>query len=104
VIVGNDAGWGLERELQGAVEGTTAACELRSTRYDRVTEAFGGAGETVESLDQVFPAVQRAFRSGVPYCVNVLIRGARSPFTEWTLANKAGSLKNSAKDMTVSAQ
>src|SRR3954469_19209829 len=88
LIVGNDAGWGLERELQGAVEGTTVACELRSTRYDRVTEAFGGAGETVESVEQIFPAIQRAFRSGVPYCVNVLIRGARSPFTEWTLSNK----------------
>jgi acetolactate synthase-1/2/3 large subunit len=91
LIVGNDAGWGLERELQSAVEGTTAACELRSTRYDRVTEGFGGAGETVESLDQVFPAVQRAFRSGLPYCINILIRGARSPFTEWTISNKAGS-------------
>src|SRR3954454_9345460 len=89
LIVGNDAGWGLERELQSAVGGTTVACELRSTRYDRVTEAFGGAGETVESVEQIFPAIQRAFRSGVPYCVNLLIRGARSPFTEWTLSNKA---------------
>lgn len=88
IIVGNDAGWGLERELQGAVEGTTAACELRSTRYDRITEAFGGAGETVEHLDQVVPAIQRAFSSEVPYCVNILIRGVRSPFTEWTLSGK----------------
>jgi len=103
LIVGNDAGWGLERELQGAVEGTTAACELRSTRYDRVAEAFGGAGETVESLDQVFPAVQRAFRSGLPYCINVLIRGARSPFTEWTISNKAVS-KTSRESVSASAQ
>lgn len=104
LIVGNDAGWGLERELQGAVEGTTAACELRSTRYDRVAEAFGGAGETVESLDQVFPAVQRAFRSGVPYCINLLIRGVRSPFTEWTLANKASSSIPSAGSGSEPAQ
>jgi acetolactate synthase-1/2/3 large subunit len=89
LIVGNDAGWGLERELQGATEGTTAACELRSTRYDRVMEAFGGAGETVECVDQVAPAIHRAFASEVPYCINVLIRGVRSPFTEWTLSNKA---------------
>jgi thiamine pyrophosphate-dependent acetolactate synthase large subunit-like protein len=97
LIVGNDAGWGLERELQGAVEGTTAACELRSTRYDRITEAFGGAGETVEYLEQVVPAIERAFRSRVPYCVNVLIRGARSPFTEWTLAQKTGALRTSVE-------
>jgi acetolactate synthase-1/2/3 large subunit len=91
LIVGNDAGWGLERELQGAVEGTTVACELRATRYDRISEAFGGAGETVQHIDQLAPAVNRAFDSGVPYCINVLIRGARSPFTEWTLSNKAGA-------------
>jgi acetolactate synthase-1/2/3 large subunit len=88
LIVGNDAGWGLERELQGAVEGTTVACELRSTRYDRIMEGFGGAGETVESLHQIAPAVQRAFKSGVPYCINILIRGVRSPFTEWALSGK----------------
>lgn len=91
LMVGNDAGWGLERELQGAVEGTTAGCELRGTRYDRVMEAFGGAGETVDSLEQVAPAIERAFRSSVPYCINFLIRGVRSPFTEWTLFNKMGA-------------
>lgn len=86
LIVGNDAGWGLERELQSAAEGTTAACELRATRYDRVMEAFGGAGETVERLPEVAPAIERAFRSKVPYCVNVKIRGTQSPFTQWKLA------------------
>jgi hypothetical protein len=24
----------------------------------------------------------------VPYCINVKIRGARSPFTEWQIAGK----------------
>ncbi len=104
LIVGNDAGWGLERELQSAVEGTTVACELRSTRYDRVVEAFGGAGETVESLEQIFPAVQRAFQSGVPYCLNVLIRGARSPFTDWTLSNKLREPKSSVAESGAPSQ
>ena len=89
-IVGNDAGWGLERELQSATtEGsTTVACELRSTRYDIVMKGFGGDGETIDTLDQVRPAVDRAFASGVPYCLNVNIRGMRSPFTEWQIAGK----------------
>jgi hypothetical protein len=26
--------------------------------------------------------------SGVPYCLNVKIRGARSPFTDWQIAGK----------------
>lgn len=97
IIVGNDAGWGLERELQSAVDGTTTACELRSTRYDRIMEGFGGAGETVEHPDQIGPAVQRAFRSGVPYCINVPIRGVRSPFTQWTISSKSGT--SSSKEL-----
>jgi acetolactate synthase-1/2/3 large subunit len=90
VIVGNDAGWGLERELQGAVTGlaNTVACELRPTRYDIVMKGFGGEGELIESPAQVRPAVERAFSSGVPYLLNVAIRGVRSPFTEWQIAGK----------------
>jgi len=89
VIVGNDAGWGLERELQSfAYGGVTVACELQSTPYDVIMKGFGGGGETVERINQVRPAVERAFASGVPYCLNVKIRGVRSPFTEWQIAGK----------------
>ena len=89
VIVGNDAGWGLERELQSfAYGGVTVACELQSTPYDVIMKGFGGGGETVERIEQVRPAVERAFASGVPYCLDVKIRGVRSPFTEWQIAGK----------------
>jgi acetolactate synthase-1/2/3 large subunit len=90
LIVGNDAGWGLERELQSFATGgaPTVACELRSTRYDVIMQGFGGAGETIETLAQVRPAVARAFAAGAPYCLNVKIRGARSPFTNWQIAGK----------------
>jgi acetolactate synthase-1/2/3 large subunit len=85
IIVGNDAGWGLERELQNAADPSepTVACELRPTRYDIIMKGFGGDGETVDTLDQVGPAIRRAFESRVPYCINVNVRGARSPFTAW---------------------
>ncbi|HXB75512.1 MAG TPA: thiamine pyrophosphate-binding protein [Candidatus Acidoferrales bacterium] len=90
LIVGNDAGWGLERELQSAATSgePTVACELQSSRYDLVMQAFGGDGETIERLDQVRPALARAFAGGVPYCLNVKIRGVRSPFTDWQIAGK----------------
>jgi acetolactate synthase I/II/III large subunit len=92
-IVGNDAGWGLERELQAAqgtltASGSTVACELRPTRYDIVMKGFGGEGEHVERPEDIGPAVQRALASGVPYCINIAIRGVRSPFTEWQLEGK----------------
>jgi hypothetical protein len=51
-------------------------------------KAFGGEGETIGRLDQVGPAVGRALASGPPYCHNVKIRWARSPFTEWRIARK----------------
>ena len=88
IIVGNDGGWGLERELQGEVQGTTTACELRRTRYDLVCQGFGGGGETIDRLDQVGPALARAFAYDGPYVLNVNIRGARSPFTSWQLEGK----------------
>ena len=83
IVVGNDAGWGLERELQGGRD--TVACELRRTRYDQVMQGFGGCGELIQTLDQVRPAVERALASARPYVLNVEIRGVRSPFTTWRL-------------------
>jgi acetolactate synthase-1/2/3 large subunit len=41
------------------------------TRYDRVAEALGGYGEFVEDPREIRPALQRAFDSGVPACINV---------------------------------
>jgi acetolactate synthase-1/2/3 large subunit len=88
ILVGNDAGWGVERELQAASCGTTVACELRRTRYDLVMKGFGGEAENVNRLDQVGPAIRRAFDSGRPYLLNINIRGVRSPFSEWAIARK----------------
>jgi acetolactate synthase-1/2/3 large subunit len=89
-IVGNDAGWGLERELQRFSTGGagTVGCELRPTRYDLVMQAMGGGGEHIERIEDVRPAVARALAAGVPYCIDVRIRGVRSPFTEWQIEGK----------------
>jgi acetolactate synthase-1/2/3 large subunit len=92
-IVGNDAGWGLERELQKAQgtldsSGATVACELRPTRYDLIMQGFGGAGEHVDTAEQIVPAILRALASKRPYCIDIAIRGVRSPFTEWQLEGK----------------
>src|SRR5690242_14906350 len=56
IIVGNDGGWGLERELQNAQgtldrSGNTVACELRRIRYDVIMQGFGGGGEMVDTID-----------------------------------------------------
>ncbi|MCS7024811.1 MAG: thiamine pyrophosphate-binding protein [Bryobacteraceae bacterium] len=89
ILVGNDGGWGLERELQQELTGgATVACELQHTRYDLILQAFGGGGETIEHADQVADALRRGFAAGKPYLINALIQGARSPFTAWQIQGK----------------
>jgi acetolactate synthase-1/2/3 large subunit len=49
------------------------AAELsQSTRYDQVVTALGGGGETVTRPQDIGPALDRAFASGIPYLVNIL--------------------------------
>jgi acetolactate synthase-1/2/3 large subunit len=81
VVVGNDARWNAEHQLQLAQYGAAraVACELRPTRYELIAEALGGHGEFVERADQLAPALARAFASGLPACVNVVIDGVAAP-------------------------
>ena len=72
-IVGNDAGWGQIRTPQKNMVGAdrAVATSLAPTRYDRVVAALGGYGEQVESSDSILPALERAYASGLPACINV---------------------------------
>ena len=73
MIVGNNGMWGLEKHPMQAVYGWDMACDLQpGCRYDDVVRALGGAGETVTVADEIGPALDRAFASGVPYLVNVV--------------------------------
>ena len=86
-VVGNDARWNAEHQLQlqHYGEGRAVACELLPTRYDRLVEALGGHGELVERADDLEPALARAIGSGKPACVNVLIDGLAAPTYRTTL-------------------
>jgi acetolactate synthase-1/2/3 large subunit len=73
MIVGNNGMWGLEKHPMQAVYGWDVACDLQpACRYDEVVRALGGAGETVTDPEEIGPALDRAFASGVPYLVNVV--------------------------------
>jgi acetolactate synthase I/II/III large subunit len=53
--------------------GVSIAADLGPhTRYDKVVQALGGHGELVERPDQIRPALERAFRSGLPACINTI--------------------------------
>ena len=72
-VVGNNGIWALEKHPMQNMLGASVAADLGSrTRYDKVVEALGGYGELVDRPDEIRPAMERAFRSGVPACVNVM--------------------------------
>lgn len=73
MIVGNNAAWGLEKMPMQLIYGYDVAADLApGTRYDQVVTALGGGGELVTRPQDIGPALDRAFASGVPYLVNVL--------------------------------
>ena len=74
-VIGNDAGWGQLRNPQVAAFGEKAslATDLALTHYENVVEALGGYGEFVTEPREIIPALERAFQSGKPACVNVAI-------------------------------
>ncbi|MCK6529412.1 thiamine pyrophosphate-dependent enzyme [Myxococcota bacterium] len=74
-VVGNDASWQQIRRGQVSMYGEdrAVATALRHTRYDLMVEALGGHGEYVERPEEIRPALERAFASGVPALVNVKI-------------------------------
>ncbi len=72
-VVGNNGIWALEKHPMLSMLGTSIAADLsQGTRYDKVVEALGGHGELVERPEQITPALERAFRSGAPACINVI--------------------------------
>ena len=78
VVVNNDQGWGMIRHDQAKRYGKTVAAELGLVRYDKAAEGFGCHGEFVEDATEIAPALERAFASGKPACINVMT-DARQP-------------------------
>jgi len=80
-VVGNDACWNAERQIQVRAYGATRArgCELLPTRYDRVAEGFGAHGEHVACAGELAPALERAKAAGRVACINVAIESVAAP-------------------------
>jgi acetolactate synthase-1/2/3 large subunit len=73
MVVGNNSCWGLEKHPMRFLYGYDVAADLApQTSYDKVVQALGGDGETVNKPGDIGAALDRAFDAGVPYLVNVL--------------------------------
>ncbi|HZI97398.1 MAG TPA: acetolactate synthase [Actinomycetales bacterium] len=73
MVVGNNGVWGLEKHPMNFLYGYDVVADLApQTRYDQVVRSLGGDGELVTRPEEIGPALDRAFASGVPYLVNVI--------------------------------
>jgi acetolactate synthase I/II/III large subunit len=75
-VIGNDGAWGqikvAQESLYGA--GNAPASELdQGATYEKMVEGLGGHGERVTEPGQIRPALERAYASGVPACINVIV-------------------------------
>lgn len=73
-VISNDSGWGMVKQMQimdfGADRCQGMLLKPRQ-RYDKMVEALGGHGEYVDRIEDIKPALARAFASGLPALVNV---------------------------------
>ncbi len=92
-ILGNDSAWGIDRQIQLGLYGRPVATELRQTRYEQVVQGLGGYGEFVERPEDLAPALQRAFTSGRPALLNVVVQRAISPRAEAAISRRKAAAR-----------
>ena len=74
VVINNDKAWGMIKHGQELSIGPDRLkwAELGERHYEKMVEGLGGYGEFVTKDDEIIPAVERAFKSGKPSCINVM--------------------------------
>ena len=81
-VISNNGGWTADPT------GTKPGRNLGFTRYDKMVEGLGGYGEWVERPEDIRPALERAFKAGVPALVNVktddTARAVTARFAQYT--------------------
>ena len=92
-ILGNDSAWGIDRQIQLGLYGRPVATELFQARYEQVVQGLGGYGEFVERPEDLEPALQRAFASGRPALLNVVVKRAISPRAEAAIARRKSAAR-----------
>jgi acetolactate synthase-1/2/3 large subunit len=81
VVIFNNQAWGMIRHQQKTIWDRTCATDLRDVPFHKLAEAMGGYGELVENVEDLKPALQRAFESGLPALLNVRTEDVMSHLT-----------------------
>jgi len=78
-VLGNDAAWGIDKNLQIGIYGKAVITDLAPSRYDIVAEGLGAYGELVEQPEDIAPALERALAAGRPALLNIMVQSQISP-------------------------
>jgi acetolactate synthase-1/2/3 large subunit len=73
-VINNDCAWGMIKHSQELSIGKErySCAELGMRHYEKMVEGLGGHGELVKAEEDIIPALERAFGSGKPACINVI--------------------------------
>jgi acetolactate synthase-1/2/3 large subunit len=84
VVVDNNRGFGSIKQQQMRLfkNGQSFKTDFRDIPFDKMVVGLGGYGETVEDIEGLSSAMERAFASGLPACINVKSRSVISPLIE----------------------
>lgn len=72
VIINDDRALGAEMASHMNSMGKLVETTFSPVRYDQIARAMGGHGEYVEAVEDIAPAVRRAFSAGKPALVQVI--------------------------------
>ena len=87
-LVGNDAAWGIDKNLQLGLYGKAVITDLAPSRYDLVAQGLGAYAELVERPEELEPALERALAADGPALLNITVRSQISPRAQAVVASR----------------
>jgi len=90
-LLGNDAAWGIDKNLQLGLYGKAVITDLAPSRYDLVAQGLGAYGEMVEQPDDLGPAMDRALAAGKPALLNIMVQSQISPRAQAVVDSRKGN-------------
>jgi len=92
-VILNNSEWGMSRNAQNLLYGKQheVIVALDDTHYEIVANGFGVEGKRIDRYEDIASAVEEAFASGKPYCLNVITDPAvMHPRTKMMVGDSAG--------------
>ncbi len=87
-LVGNDAAWGIDKNLQVGLYGKAVITDLVPSRYDLVAQGLGAYTELVERPEELGPALDRALEVDGPALLNIRVQSQISPRAQAVVASR----------------